>query len=213
MAWREVVGVVRDVRYRGLQEVQLDMYDPAAQTPMPATDLVVRTTGSPVSLLPILEREARALDPRVIISRVATLDAVVSQAQAPWRFSAWVVSLFAALAFLLCTVGLVSLVALDVANRRRELAIRSALGAAGRDLVSGVMRAAMVRVLIGVATGLALALAVTRALGALLVGITATELGTYAAVVSAVAAVALLASYWPARRAATVDPLAMLRRD
>ena len=68
-AWREVVGVVSDVRYRGLNDVQLDMYDPATQTPMPAPDLVVRTRAAPLTLLPAIEREARALDPRVIVSR------------------------------------------------------------------------------------------------------------------------------------------------
>jgi putative ABC transport system permease protein len=210
-AWRDVVGVVSDVRYRGLGEVQLDMYDPASQTPMPATDLVLRTSVPPLSLLPAVEREARALDPRVIVSRVATLDAIVARARAPWRFSAWMFSLFAALAFVLSTVGLAGLVALDVANRRHEFAIRSALGAAGRAIVNGVVRVALARVAVGVGIGLALSLAATRALGALLFGVTASDWLTYVAVVAAVAAVTLVASWLPARRAATSSPLALLR--
>lgn len=212
-AWREVVGVVRDVRYRGLQEVQLDMYDPATQTPIAASDLVVRSSGSPVALLPAIERDARALDPRVIVSRVAPLDTIVRQAQAPWRFSAWVLTLFASLAVLLATVGLISLVALDVANRRQELAIRLAVGAGAAALVLGVMRGAMRRVVVGVGIGVALALAATRALGGLLVGVSAMDWLTFSLVAVSVTAVALLASYVPASRAAALDPLALLRRD
>ncbi len=101
--------MVRDVRYRALTEVQFDMYDPAAQTPIAATDLIVRTAGQPLPLLAEIERQARELDPRAIVSRVATLDAIVSEARAPWRFVAWVMAIFAGLAFLLSTVGLVSL--------------------------------------------------------------------------------------------------------
>ncbi|MGE0464612.1 MAG: ADOP family duplicated permease [Vicinamibacterales bacterium] len=212
-AWREVVGVVSDVRYRGLREVQLDMYDPAAQTPMPATDLVLRTSVAPLSVLAAIEREARAMDPRVIISRVATLDAIVTRARAPWRFSAWMFSLFAVLAVVLSTVGLAGLVALDVANRREEFAIRSALGAASRTIVHGVMRVALARVVAGVSLGLVLSLAATRALAALLVGVTSSDWPTYGAVVSAVLAVTFLASWVPARRAAASSPLALLRRE
>ena len=212
-AWREVVGVVSDVRYRGLGEVQHDMYDPAGQTPMPATDLVVRTRAAPLSLLPALEREARALDPRVIVSRVATLDAIVARARAPWRFSAWMFSLFAALAFVLSTVGLAGLVSLDVANRRHEFAIRSALGAAGRALVSGVVGVALGRAAAGVALGLTLSVAATRGLQALLFGVTSSDWRTYGAVVTVVGVVTLVATWLPARRAAGANPLALLRRE
>jgi predicted permease len=212
-AWREVVGVVRDVRYRGLQEVQLDMYDPAAQTPMAASDLIVRTSAAPLALLPAIEREVRALDSRALVSRIATLDAIVSTAQAPWRFAAWVFSLFAALACLLSVVGLTSVVSLDVANRRREFAIRSALGATNRAIVRGVLRATLTRVTVGVLCGLAAALASTRAMQGLLVGVTATDAATHATVIAVVIAVTLAAGYLPARRAAVADPAALLRRE
>lgn len=212
-AWREIVGIVRNVRYRGLQEVQLDMYDPAAQTPMAASDLIVRTSAAPLALLPAIEREVRALDPRAIVSRIATLDAIVSTAQAPWRFAAWVFSLFAALACLLSVVGLTSVVSLDVANRRREFAIRSALGATNRAIVRGVLRATLTRVTVGVLCGLAAALASTRAMQGLLVGVTATDAATHATVIAVVIAVTLAAGYLPARRAAVADPAALLRRE
>ena len=212
-AWREVVGVVSDVRYRGLNDVQLDMYDPAAQTPMPAADLIVRARTAPLALLPAIEREARALDPRVIVSRVETLDTIVSRARAPWRFSAWILAVFALLALLISTVGLAGLVALDVTSRRHEFAIRSALGAGARAIVGGVLATALTRAAAGIAIGVALTLGATRALRALLFGVTASDWPTYASVLAMVVVITLIASYLPARHAATTDPLALLRRE
>jgi putative ABC transport system permease protein len=210
-AWREVVGVVSDVRYRGLNDVQPDMYDPAAQTPMPASDLIVRTRTGPLAVLPAVEREARALDPRVIISRVETLEAIVARARAPWRFSAWIFSIFALLALLLSTVGLAGLVALDVASRRHEFAIRSALGAGARAIVGGVLATALARAAAGIAIGVALMLGATRALSVLLFGTTASDWPTYSIVLAVVGVVTLIASYLPARHAASTDPIALLR--
>ena len=212
-AWREVVGVVSDVRYRGLNEVQFDMYDPATQTPMPAQDLIVRTRSSPLTLLPAIEREARALDPRVIVSRVETMDTIVARARAPWRFSAWILSVFASLALLLSTVGLTGLVALDVTSRRHEFAIRSALGADARAIVGSVLGLALTRAAAGIVIGVGLMIAATRALRGLLFGVAAGDWRTYTSVLVVVGAATLLASYLPARRAASTDPLSLLRRQ
>ena len=174
---------------------------------MPAADLIVRTRTAPLALLPAIEREARALDPRVIVSRVETLDAIVSRARAPWRFSAWIFSVFALLALLLSTVGLAGLVALDVTSRRHEFAIRSALGAGARAIVGGVLAVAFDprgrrhchrrRADVGA----------TRALRALLFGVTASDWPTYAFVLAVVGVVTLVASYLPARHAASTDPM------
>ena len=212
-AWREVIGVVSDVRYRGLNDVQLDMYDPATQTPMPAPDLIVRTRTAPLSLLPAIEREARTLDARVIISRVETLDAIVSRARAPWRFSAWIFSVFALLALLLSTVGLGGLVALDVTSRRHEFAIRLALGGGARAIVSGVLATALARAAAGIAIGVGLMLGASRGLEALLFGVTASDWPTYVVVLALVGIVTLVATYLPARHAASADPVALLRSE
>ena len=139
-AWRTVVGVVSDVRYRGLAEVQLDMYDPAAQTPLAATDLVIRTASDPTALAGVIQAEARAARPDVILSGITSMEAVVGRAMAPWRFASWVLALFAALALLLAIVGLVSVISLDVAHRRREFAIRLALGARSGEVMARVLR-------------------------------------------------------------------------
>ena len=175
--------------------------------------LIVRTRTAPLALLPAIEREARALDPRIIVSRVETLDTVVSRARAPWRFSAWIFSVFALLALLLSTVGIAGLVALDVASRRHELAIRSALGAGTRTIVGGVLASALTRATAGIVIGGGLMLGATRALRALLFGVTAGDWPTYAFVLAVFGLVTLVATYLPARHAASTDPVALLRNN
>ncbi len=133
-AWRTVVGVVGDVRYRGMNDVRLDVYDAALQSSTAATDIVVHTSGDTRRAAAAVQAEARRLDPRVVVDRLTTMDAIVSRAVAPWRFSIWMFTVFASLALVLAAVGLFSLVSLDVAQRRREFAIRLALGARPGDI-------------------------------------------------------------------------------
>ncbi|HET9706281.1 MAG TPA: ABC transporter permease [Vicinamibacterales bacterium] len=217
LATRTIVGVVGDVRYRGLHEVLPDVYDPASQSPLDALSLAVRIRSGdgtdPLAAASAVQQHARELDPRAIVSRLTTLETVVSTAMAPWRLSAWVFAVFAGLALLLSTVGLFSLVSLDVASRRRELAVRSALGATATTIVRGVFTVAARRVLVGVIAGLAVALAASRAIRGLLFEVEAIDAPTYAAVIGLVAAVTAVAAYVPARRAASASPLALLRRE
>jgi putative ABC transport system permease protein len=212
-ALRTIVGVVSNVRYRGLGEVLPDFYDPASQSPLDAHSLAIRIRGdlSPLAAASAVQQQARELDPRALVSRITTLDAVVSTAMAPWRLSAWVFAVFAGLALLLSMVGLFSLVSLDVANRRRELAVRSALGATAHTLVRFVFKVAVVRALVGVGAGLAGALAASQAIRGLLFEVDIIDAPTYAAVIVLIICVIVLASYVPARRAALANPLALLR--
>jgi predicted lysophospholipase L1 biosynthesis ABC-type transport system permease subunit len=212
---RTIVGVVDDVRYRGINDVQLDVYDPASQSPLDALSVAVRvrdTAGiTPLAVAAAIQSEARALDPRVLISGITTMDAVVASAMAPWRFSAWVFALFAALAFVLAAVGLFSVVSLDVTSRRHEFAIRSAVGATAGAIVGRVMVAAAKRVLLGIVIGAAVATLATRALTSLLFGIDSRDPATFAAVLVLVTVMVAIAAYLPARRAAAIDPSALLR--
>jgi putative ABC transport system permease protein len=211
-AWRTIVGVVSDVRYRGLDDVRLDVYDPALQSPIAADDLVVRGSGDLLSLAAAVQAEARRLDPGALVENVTTLDAIVSRAMAPWRFGAWLFSFFAVVAFVLATAGLFSVVSLDVSQRRHEFAVRMAVGAQARDVVRSVLMAAGWRVLAGVAIGVLGAVGATRALRSVLFGIEAVDVTTYLGVVTMVCVVVATASYMPARRAAGVDPLTLLKR-
>lgn len=210
-AWRTVVGVVSDVRYRGIGEVQYDVYDPARQTPTGATDLVIRTAGDPLRLAGVVQARARDLSPRALVNGITTLDAIVARAMAPWRFSAWVFSLFAVLAFALATVGLFSLVSLDVAQRRQELAIRLALGASPGQVARRALGSSLGRAVTGLALGLIAAALSTGMLRALLFGVPWLDWPTYLAVAGLVGLVVLVASYLPVRAATTADPASLLR--
>lgn len=211
--WRRVVGVVDDVRYRGIDDGRLDVYDAALQSAVTATDLVVRTSSDPLAAVAAVQAEARRLDPRVLIDRVTTMDAVVTRAVAPWRFSVWMFTLFAVLAFVLAAVGLFSLVSLDVAHRRREFAVRLALGAERGDVRRSVLLSALRRVVPAVTLGVLGAVAGTRAIRHLLFEVELVDPTTYLAAIVLVVAVVIAASWLPARRAAGIDPLALLKRE
>jgi predicted permease len=209
--WRTVVGVVSDVRYRGLEEAQLDIYDAALQTGRPADNVVVRTSGSPEALAPAIRAVARELDPASTVDAVTTLDAVVERAAAPRRLTMWLFVTFASLAFGLAALGLFSVVALDVSHRAREFAIRMALGATRHTILRGVLTRAGARVAVGLGLGLAGAAVASRSLRGLLFGVAPNDGATYAAVLAVVLVAVTLAAYLPARRAGRAEPQGLLR--
>jgi hypothetical protein len=216
--WRTVIGVVGNVRDKGLHEVQLDMYDPPSQTTVgTTTSLVVRLKPAhernALAVAAAIQAQARQQDPRALVSGIMMIEDVINKEIAPWRFSAWVFGLFAALAFALAMLGLFSLVSLDVSNRRREFAIRMAVGASGSHIVGGVFRAAGRRAALGIAAGLAVALIATRSLQSLLFSVPLVDGLTYGSVIAVVVVVVAIASYLPARRAASANPLMLLRND
>jgi predicted permease len=210
--WYTIVGVVGDVRYRGIDDGRLDIYEAPLQAVLSANDLVIRVTGNPARVIASVQVEARRLDSRVVVDGITTMDAIVSRAIAPWRFSVWLFGLFASLAFVLATVGLFSLVALDVANRRHELAVRLTLGARPNDVVRAVLLSAGWRLAIGVSIGTFAAIVSTRAMRSLLFGLDPFDLSTYLSVLITVCTVVTIAAYLPARRAGAIDPLVSLRR-
>jgi putative ABC transport system permease protein len=209
--WRTVVGVVSDVRYRGLNDVRLDVYDAAQQADTGATDLVIRTSGDPMRLTAAVQAEARRLDSRVVFDRVSTMDAIIGKETAPWRFTAWVLALFAVLAFVLAGLGLFGLVSLDVTERRREFAIRLALGAQRHHVIRSALAVAGWRAAAGLLLGLFAAAAAARGIRAILFGVTTLDAISYAAATILIVIIVLLASFIPARRAAAVEPLLLLR--
>jgi ABC-type antimicrobial peptide transport system permease subunit len=179
---------------------------------MTADNIVVRASGDPLALAPAVGAIARELDPGAIIDSVTTMDAVVGRAEAPWRLTMWMFVLFAVLAFGLAALGLFSLVALDVAHRGREFAIRLALGASRAAILRGVLLRAGWRVLGGLALGFVVSSATSRAMRGLLFGIAPDDGVTYATVLAVVLIAVAAAAYVPARRAARADPQALLRQ-
>ena len=211
--WRTVVGVVSDVRYRGLQEVQLDVYDAALQTGRPADNIVVRTSVDPIGMASAIRAIARDLDPTAIVDNVTTLDAVVSRAEAPWRLTMWLFVLFAGLAFALSALGVFALVALDVAQRQREFAIRTALGASREVILRGVLMRAGWRVAAGTVLGLVIALGAGRALRGLLYGVAPLDGATYLVALALLFAATSIAAFVPARRVGGIEPQVLLRQE
>jgi putative ABC transport system permease protein len=211
--WRTVVGVVSDVRYRGIAEVRLDVYDSALQSGFLANSLVVRGPGDPVGLAAAVRAVVRRIDPQAVIDRVATMEEIVGRVTAPWRFTVWVFAALAVIACVLASVGLFGLVALDVVQRHREFAVRLAVGAQPTEL----LRLAVLRggrsALLGIIAGLLIALVGTRAVQGMLFEVSALDIATYAGVIALIVTIVGLASYLPARRAAAVDPLVLLKAE
>ena len=156
---------------------------------------------------------ARDLDPTAIVDNVTTLDAVVSRAEAPWRLTMWLFVLFAGLAFALSALGVFALVALDVAQRQREFAIRTALGASREVILRGVLMRAGWRVAAGTVLGLVIALGAGRALRGLLYGVAPLDGATYLVALALLFAATSIAAVVPARRVGGIEPQVLLRQE
>ena len=167
--WQTVVGVVDDVRYRGITDPRFDIYMPAAQSTIRVRDVLVRTSGSPSLAVSELQRIARELDPDVLAGEVAAMADVVARETAPWRFAMRVLTAFGMLAAVLAAVGLVGLVSLVVTLRRRELGIHAALGATPGQLRAHVLSEAMRIAAVAASLGVLAALAAGRLVRGLLV--------------------------------------------
>jgi putative ABC transport system permease protein len=175
--------------------------------------IVVRTTGDPLALVPFLRQDVLALNPTLPIDNVMTMGARLSSSVAQPRFYALVLGVFAAGALALAMVGIYGVLAYTVSRRSREIGLRMALGADRSGIRNMVVRQGALLVGVGVALGLAGALATTRALESLLFGVTTLDLPTLIAVPVLLIMVALAACYLPARRATRVDPMDALRYE
>jgi putative ABC transport system permease protein len=212
-----IVGIVENVHHNGLtREVKAQFYVTIPQfatAPGNTTrsfNLVVRTEGDPLALANAVRGVIRRIDPRIPVSGVRTMDDVVAASIAQPRFAMALLGLFGVLALLLSAVGIFGIVAQLVAARSHEFGIRAALGASPRNLVLLSMRGGLVQTLVGLVTGIAAALVLTRAMQGLLEGVTPTDPLTFVTVVMVTGAVALVATLGPARRASRVDPMTTL---
>ncbi|MFL6333872.1 MAG: ABC transporter permease [Pyrinomonadaceae bacterium] len=210
----EIVGVVRDTKFKGLSaESSPAFYVPARQFPLSSMVVMARVDGDPGAYAQPLRDAVWGLDRDQPINAVTTLETLVAEDVAQPRFNMLLMGLFGGLALLLAAVGVYGLLSYSVAQRTREIGVRIALGARERDIFRLALRQGVAPALAGILLGLAAACALTRLLSSLLYGTGANDLSTYAFVAVLLTAVALLACYLPARRATKVDPMVALRYE
>jgi putative ABC transport system permease protein len=212
---REIVGVVGDTK-PGLLEAEngAQIYVPHAQdSQWNFMGLVIRTAGDPAAFANTLRREVQALDKDQPVYAVRTFDDVVMNSLGTRRVSTQLFTVFACAALLLAAVGIYGVMAYSVTQRTQEIGIRMALGAQKSDVLRLVVRQGMTLTLIGVIAGLAGAFALTRVIANLLFGVGASDPTTFIAISLLLIAVAFIACYLPARRAARLDPMIALARQ
>jgi len=212
---RQIVGVVGNVRHVSLQkDFTPEMYVPATQVPVDFVWIVARTSLSdPAALTSAVRGQLASLDRDIPLNQVRVFDEYMSRTLAKPRFNALLLSIFAGTALLLTAIGIYGVLAYSVSQRTNEIGIRIALGAAQSNIFRLVVGEAMLLVAISIGLGLLGAFMATRFLSSLLYGVAAGDPITFASIATLIAAVAFLACWLPARRAARVDPLIALRAE
>jgi len=209
-----IVGVIGDVHTQALDRVpQPLIVVPRSQWPQPFLRVLLKTAGNPLALAPLLRAEVQAIDKDQPVAQPRTLEKVISESLGERRFQMMLLTAFGAIALLLASVGIYGMVAYSVAQRSREIGIRMALGAPGTSVLKMVVASGLRLALFGVGIGIAGAFAVTQALRKALYQVSATDPLTFGAVALLLLAIAVLASWAPARRATRVDPIVSLRAE
>jgi len=211
---KEIVGIVRNAKYRNLREQPLPfIYIPLGQEYQAGMTVMVRTQGDPSALIAPLRSEMRSLNKDVPVFAVQTITERIGRQLAAERMTAVLLSIFGGVALLLAAIGVYGVMAYSVAQRNREIGIRMALGAERIDILRLIVGQGLTLVMIGTGIGLLMAFALTRVLRNQLFGISATDPLTFGAIIALMIIVGLLACYLPARKATNVDPLVALRYE
>ena len=212
--WREIVGVVRDMKYGALAEDGVPVaYLPLAQKHETGMILYVRSSVPPPSLIGGLRREIQALEPNLPVPAIRTMSETVGASLYAARIGAWLLSVFGGLALMLAVVGIYGVLSFSISRRTREMGIRIALGADRPRVFLLVVRDGMIMVGLGILIGLGGGLAGARSLTSFLHGVSTTDVPTFAATVTILSVVALIACAIPARRAIRVNPITALRQE
>jgi putative ABC transport system permease protein len=212
--WVSIIGVIGDIRHDGMDVDGVPhVYYPVYQRPVRAFAVVLRSPRNPAFLAESLRRTLQGIDPQVAVFGVRTMEDMLDASLAQHRFSAQMMVAFAALALGLASIGIYGVLAYSMGQRTREIGIRIALGANAAEVSRMVLRQGMQMIVVGVAVGTGLALGLSQLLSRLIFGVSPRDPLVFLATPVILAAVALLAGYVPARRAARVDPVIALRLD
>ena len=218
--WVTVIGIVEDVKHNELTGIIKEkFYRPHSQfhlstgNPIRGMTLVMRSAGDPTSLIAAIRRETAAVDPSVPVSNVRTMSEVLAAVTAGPRLTGWLMGIFAGLALTLAAIGLYGVLAYLVSRRTREVGIHMALGATVAQVRTMIIGQGLRLAAAGIVIGTLVAVGVTRLMSSLLYSVTATDPATFVAVPVVLAAVSVLASYMPARRATKVNPMVALRDE
>ncbi len=211
---KTIVGVVGNVKYRGLdEETPAEIYLPYDQYQVDAFTVAVRTSADPMAIVPSLRRDVAALDPLLPLANMRSLASLVDASVVERRFTMLVFLAFAVVAATLSAIGIYGVLAYLVTQRTKEIGVRLAIGASPSGVVWLFVREGLILTTVGLTAGLVGALAAGQWIRALLFGVTPADPTTFAGVGCALALAAMLATYVPARRAASVDPTDALRAD
>ena len=212
--WITIVGVAADIKHKQLtQKPDLQGYMPYRQGGWNSAAIIVRTRGEPTAATNTVLAALEATDPLIPAYRVMSMDATIQRSYWQQALYGKLFAAFAAIAVVLAAVGVYGVISYAVSQRTQEIGVRVALGAQRRDVLRLIVGQGALLGTVGVAIGLAGALAVTRFLRTMLFGVSPFDAASFVGVSTALAAIALLASYIPARRAARVDPVEALRHE
>jgi putative ABC transport system permease protein len=210
--WIEIVGVVKRIRHHRLDaDVREMVYFPHAQSSRIGMTLVIRSASDPLAMVGATRGAVQSVDSDQPIYGIRMMDEMVAGALAPARFTLLLLMIFAGVAAALAVVGIYGVMSHSVTQRTHEIGVRMALGAGTNDVLRLVIRQGIKLALLGVASGLVVALLLTRLMRELLFGVSATDPLTFGFIALLLILVASLACYIPARRATKVDPLVALR--
>ena len=209
---REIVGVVGDTKQSDIDiDAKPAMYLPHLQSPTPLMTILVRTISDPTNLNAAVRSQISSVDKDVPVSNMMTMDKVVSTSLAPRNFNMVLLSIFAVVALVLAVIGIYGVLSYSVTQRTHELGLRMALGAQQNDVLKLVLNQGLKLILLGVVTGLIGAFALMRLMSSLLFGVASSDPVTFGLIAGLLSVVALIACYFPARRATKVDPIIALR--
>ena len=211
--WHTVVGVVGTARYREIATPRFDIYVAMRQSTSDVQHFTVRTTGDPLSAAGAVNAAVANVDPRLSISDVTTMDAVVRRVRGPWHFTLIVFALFGLIALALAVVGLFAVVSYAVTRRSREIGVRIALGATPARVIRLMLAQGAGPAAAGLLAGAMASRALAGAVQPLLFDVSASDLRIFSSVVLFFGLVIFAASYLPARRAGRIDPQSALRHE